>query len=300
MHDLSSGPVRPDGGHAPAVAVCADDFGLDEGVNAAVVELASAGRVQATGAMVGAAAWRSGTAALRRLRAGGVDVGLHLDFTEHPLTGRRRGLAALIAASHLGRLDGGGREAVRAEIRAQLDAFEDGMGHAPSFVDGHQHVHQLPVIREELVAELERRRGTVPPWIRSTRTRRAAAGVAGAAGWFKAATIAALGSSALDALARRAGFPQNRGLLGVYDFSGGLPRYLPLLRGWLREARDGDLLMCHPGRAATSGGATSGGALADAREAEYFALASPDFARMVGAAGLALRPMSRIVDDVPR
>ena len=46
---------------------------------------------------------------------------------------------------------------------------------------------------------------------------------------------------------------QNRALLGVYDFSGGAMRYLRLLRGWLSAACEGDLLMCHPGRAIAQG-----------------------------------------------
>jgi len=275
--------------HSVIVCLCADDFGLNEGVNAAVQRLVAMERVHATGALVGAPAWHSGVGVLRRMHAEGLDVGLHLDLTQHPLTTGRSGLRALILQSYIDRCD---RAAVRAEVRAQLDAFEQGVGHAPTFVDGHQHVHQLPIIRDELLDELDARYGSYPPWVRRTRTRPQGSAAAGIAGWFKATTIATLGASALAESAQRRGLPQNRALLGVYDFSGGPTRYLRLLRGWLSAAREGDLLMCHPGRAIAQGDG-----LAAAREAEYQALASRHFGQLIRELGVVLWPMSHILAD---
>ena len=276
-------------GGGAIVCLCADDFGLNEGVNSAVQRLVAMERVHATSALVGAAAWQAGIGFLRRMHAQGLDVGLHLDFTEHPLVGQAVALNALIIQSYLGRLD---RAAVRAEIRAQLDAFEDGVGHSPSYVDGHQHVHQLPVIRDELLEELEARYGGYPPWVRLTRLRPSASTAAGLSGLLKAVTISALGSSALSADARRRRLPQNRALLGVYDFSGGAMRYLTLLRRWLQVAREGDLLMCHPGRMLANGDP-----LAAAREAEYQALSSRHFGQLIRELGVVLWSMNHILAD---
>ncbi|MFX7605201.1 ChbG/HpnK family deacetylase, partial [Acinetobacter baumannii] len=70
-------------------------------------------------------------------------------FTEFsPL---RRGLWPLIGASLAHRLDA---SALRDEIATQCALFEDATGRAPDYVDGHQHVHQLPQIREALVEVL--------------------------------------------------------------------------------------------------------------------------------------------------
>ncbi|MFX7329301.1 ChbG/HpnK family deacetylase, partial [Acinetobacter baumannii] len=44
--------------------------------------------------------------------------------------------------------------ALRDEIATQCALFEDATGRAPDYVDGHQHVHQLPQIREALVEVL--------------------------------------------------------------------------------------------------------------------------------------------------
>lgn len=241
--------------------------------------------------MVGPPAWGAGAAALRRLRVGGIDAGLHLDFTEHPLApSMRHGLWPLIGAAYRAygaRLD---HDALRAEIRAQLDAFEDGLGRAPDFVDGHQHVHQLPAVRGELIDELVRRYGTRGPWLRRTRCRFAASAVAGTSALMKSAVIEALGAGALEAAARRAGLAQNQALLGVYDFNGGATHYRRLMRAWLRAARDGDLLMCHP-----ADGCPPDDALAAAREAEFKVLSNDGFVRWLNDAGVELRPMSGIL-----
>src|SRR5207248_6098435 len=44
-----------------------------------------------------------------------------------------------------------------AEIDAQLTAFMDAFGTAPAFIDGHQHVHLLPQVREEVLLGLKAR-----------------------------------------------------------------------------------------------------------------------------------------------
>ena len=86
----------------------------------------------------------------------------------------------------------------------------------------------------------------------------------------KARSIGALGAAELGRRADREGLRTNRRLLGVYGFDGGRRRYADLLQNWLFNARDGDLLMCHPAK-----DARDGGAMARQRRAEYDVLACP-------------------------
>ena len=289
MHSATQKNVAHEQGQTTAVCLCVDDFGLHSGVNDAALRLAGMARVHAIGSLVGAPAWAGGVAGLRQLDGQGLDVGLHLDLTEYPLLpGSRQPLRSLIAASFTRQLD---RRAVRAEIQAQLNTFEAAIGHGPAFVDGHQHVHQFPVVRTALLAELTHRYGQQAPWIRSTRRARQprAQGVPRGSG-FKAALIEWLGSQGLTALARPLGIQQNSRLLGVYDFQGGPARYHTLLRTWLGAAGDADLLMCHPGL-----GVQHSDGLDAAREAEYQVLSSPGFDDLLQANGITLWPMSRIL-----
>jgi hypothetical protein len=78
-----------------------------------------------------------------------------------------------------------------------------------------------------------------------------------------------LGAQAFSRLARRTGFDINRRFLGVYDFQGGAEGYRRLLQAWLAQARDGDLIMCHPARQALPGDG-----LGAQRRAEFDVLSS--------------------------
>jgi predicted glycoside hydrolase/deacetylase ChbG (UPF0249 family) len=282
-----AGHEAPQHSSNPRLSVCVDDYGLHAGVNAAVLDLVAQGRVQAVSAMVGAPAWQEGVGALRQCDPAQLDVGLHLDFTEHALQPPMRfALSRLIAHAYLGKLDPG---ALRAEIVAQLDAFEQAMGRAPVYVDGHQHVHQLPMLRDLLLAELQRRYPQGGLWLRCTRSPRYRAH-ADAATAFKAQVIATLGSAALARAARAQGLAQNAHLLGVYGFTGTQQDYLARLALWLAAAREGDLLMCHT--SAAHGGPD---ALAGARQNEYAVLRGEAFAELLERWHLRLAPMSRIL-----
>jgi predicted glycoside hydrolase/deacetylase ChbG (UPF0249 family) len=219
--------------HSKRIQICADDYGFDAAVSFAILEGIDAGRLSATSCMVLSPVWPREAVALRE-RAGMADFGLHLDVNEFAGPAPGRSLSGWIAAAYLGRIDA---DQARAWVSAQLDAFEAQMQAPPDYLDGHQHVHQLPVLRAAVVAELQARYGARCA-LRSTRSLSWRGG--------KAAVIAALGSAALRRLAR--GMPMNTDFAGVYDFSHEAD-FPGLLAGWLASLPDGGLLMTHPARA---------------------------------------------------
>lgn len=234
--------------------------------------------------MVGAPDWAPAAASLRGLDPAGVDIGLHLDLTEWPLdTSLRQPLGRLIVAAGCHRLD---PVALRREIARQLDAFEAAMGRPPSHVDGHQHVHQLPALRQALLAVLADRPGPVRPWLRSTRPAPGAWRGGGVKPWI----IAALGGRGLARAAQAQGWQTNRRLAGVYGFTGGPAAYQALLVHWLACAGRGDLLMCHPAT-----GTPVNDPIGPARQAEWQVLSGEGFAHGLDQAGVGLRPMSRLL-----
>ena len=265
-----------------SIAICVDDFGLHRGVNQAVLQLAERRRISSTSCMVGAPAWPEGAAALRKLDARSIDVGLHLDLTERPFNpSMRKPLAQWFAMAAVG---ASGRAALRAEINAQLDRFEQALGRAPAHVDGHEHVHQFPVIGEMLVEVLVQRYRDRRPWLRRTHCPPGAAGIG------KAWLIERLGCARLSRLAHEQSFAQNRNLLGVYDFAGSAEDYLARLALWLQAAQPEDLLMCHP---ATATGADAGDAILPARLREYEVLAGAAFGELLARNGLRVAPLRR-------
>lgn len=239
------------------LVLCVDDFGLKPEVNEAVAELADLGLVSATGCMSQAPWWAEGAAVLRGARRERLDVGLHLNLTEpfEGVAGPSQArwalpLPRLIGMALLRALD---PQTLHRAVCTQLDAFEDVWGAAPDFVDGHQHVHQLPQVREVLLAELRRRYGSSDeasasttaqlPWLRLTTARRGPAGIDG-----KQRVIEWLGARSFERMARAAGFRLNGALLGVYGFDAEAGDYARRLRQWLAQAQTGDVLMMHPAR----------------------------------------------------
>src|SRR4029078_11471870 len=152
----------------PMIILCADDYALTEGVSRAVGELAAARRLSATSAMVTTPCW---PAMAQRLvvHRGRIAVGLHLNLTLGGPLGAMPRLApggmfskrnALLLRALLGLV---GRAEVRGEIERQLDAFERHLGFPPDRIDGHEHVHMLPGIRQGLFDAVSRRYARAQP-----------------------------------------------------------------------------------------------------------------------------------------
>ena len=230
------------------MGICMDDFGLSPEINAAALELTQAGVVTAVSCMSTAPHWPEGAAALRSLPHLNADVGLHLNFTE-PLPGHSESsciqpLWRLILNTQLRRIDA---QAISREIQRQFDAFEAHWGKSPDFVDGHQHIHQFPVVRECLLQELDRRRvaneRSATPWLRNTQPR------AGSSVDLKHRIIEVLGSQTFAKMARARGYALNAAFTGVYDFSPQPQVFGQRFEQWLQQSQDGDLLMCHPAKA---------------------------------------------------
>ena len=195
---------------ARSIALCVDDFGLHDGVNHAAIALVQAGRVTAVSCLSGAPAWQRGALELRHLDVETVDIGLHLDLSEYPLRSApwRTPFSALLGLSKV-MSNPLALRALRAEIDAQFDAFVQALGRLPDFVDGHRHVHQLPLVREQLLQALSAQCAGMPlarPWLRNTRRPAATGAVPRLKPWL----IEALGAAALSRLAAQHGFAQKR------------------------------------------------------------------------------------------
>lgn len=258
-----------------AIGLCADDYGQHAGIDDAVCALVAHGRVTAVSCMADAPRWPQAAPRLRELD--GADIGLHLNLTERFDTPQAR-LVPLIAKAYLRRLDGA---ALRATLARQCDAFEAALGRAPDFIDGHQHVHQLPQVADALLDLIARRYGARPPWVRNTLP------LAGLTG-FKLSLLRALGGGALARRLRACALPTNTGFGGVYGFN--TPDYGARVDGWLARAREGALLMCHPANAAPAADP-----IGAQRLVEYAFLASPAFTDMLAARHVRLVRLSTIL-----
>jgi chitin disaccharide deacetylase len=290
--DYPADPVASVVGPASSVVrfwLCADDYGIAPGVNAAIRDLIMHGRLNATSVMVVAPSFtRAEARSLAILNSGAprAAIGLHLTLTApfRPLTQgfrplREDGFPPLHDLFRAGLLRQLERAALAAEIDAQLAAFAAAFGRPPDFIDGHQHAHLAPQVRDEVLAAAKRHApgawvrqcGSVQPAIKRLRDPKGLM-----LDWF---------SRSLRARAQAAEVATNPAFAGTYsfrpdaDFAKKFPTFLD-------DLPDGGLVMCHPGHVDDE--LIRLDPLTDLREREYSYLAGDDFPAVLAARGLEL------------
>lgn len=250
--------------------VNADDLGMTSGINEGIFEAFEAGALRSASIMPVMPAFEQ-AACEARAAGSALGVGLHFTLTiGRPLThapsltdagGEFLSLPRLVTRLCTGRVS---RRELASECRAQLSACRHA-GLAPTHLDGHEHVHVLPVVREVVDAMLaeegirfrrlpvERLRGSPFPW------RRVPARLALA--------VAARSGDARQRRARAADAFFGLSLFGATRFADDLLRQLDALPRGTSE------LMVHPGHVDATHPARD--RYTTAREIEVRALTSP-------------------------
>ena len=230
--------------------LCADDYGLAEGVNRAIRDLISRGRLNATSVMVvGPAIGRNEVAELQAAATASprCAIGLHATLTApfRPLSMHFRpvdgGLflpfQTMLRSGLLRRLD---PDMIEDELLVQLVAFKDLFGRAPDFVDGHQHAQLFPQVRDAFLAAVKE--AAPGAWVRQGGRLQPLAKRLGAP---KALVLDVL-SAQFRKRAAAAGIRFNPAFAGAYDFTTS-PDFGDLMRQFLEGMPEGGLVMCHPG-----------------------------------------------------
>lgn len=253
------------------IVLCADDYGQALAISQGIIELIKKGRLSATSCMANMPLWSELGHLLLPFREQ-VDLGLHFNLTEGvPLSSeyiQQHGesfqpLPRLLYSAFMRRLS---PSAIEAECHAQLDSFQAVMGFLPDYLDGHHHIHQLPVIRDAVLRVYQQRLQSQHAYVRLV-----------TATWkpvrAKMFVIsAATQSSAFKKRLDRENIQYNRSFGGIYPFSQA-GRYAQLFRGFLNVITEKGLIMCHPSLVPSQ----VGDSIARARYEEYQYLASDLF-----------------------
>jgi chitin disaccharide deacetylase len=280
--------------------ITADDFGIGPETSRGILDLAARGIVTSTVLLVNSpyAEW-----AVRTWHALGrpIELGWHPCLTlDRPLLppeqvpslvtadGRFQSLGSLLKKVVRGQLVAA---EVDAELRAQLMQFVRWVGHPPTNVNGHHHIHIFPPIRDVLLrmlCELPYR-----PFVRRV-----------GESWWTLLSVrgARVKRFVLDRVGRRStqvqselGFPGGEQLIGITD-----PQFVRderFLQRWVRRA-SGEFveLTCHPGfRDTTLLGrdATETDGHLERRVNEWDRLRDERFLKMVQQQGWQLIPAGR-------
>ena len=269
--------------------LCADDYGIAPGVDAAIRDLIERGRLNATSVMVVAPGFaRRSAAMLAALNSAGTRaaIGLHVTLTGplRPRTpdygpavdGAFLPLGATLRLAMQQRLD---MSALTREIEAQFVAFSAAFGRPPDYVDGHQHVHLFPQVRHA-VLDATRRLGP-KAWVRQCGSslplhRRLTDPKGLLIDWL---------SREFRARADRFGIFTNPAFAGTYTYRANAD-FEQIFPTFLNGMPEGGLIMCHPGFVDAE--LIARDSLTDRREAEYAFLAGEDFPTALAHAGATL------------
>jgi len=280
-------PTRPAGPRR--IWLCADDYGISPGVNEGIRELILRSRINATSVMVVAPSFnRAEATPLSILTSGShqVAIGLHLTLTApfKPLSadyaplrdGAFLPLKETLRAAFLRRLK---PQKIAVEVGAQIKAFAAAFGRPPDFIDGHQHVHVFPQVREALIAAV--RHAAPEAWLRDCGS---ALSFSKLLSDRKGLLIDHL-SGALRKRAKAFGLKTNPAFAGTYDFKT-TSDYAALFPGFLSGLPDGSVVMCHPGHVDDELKRLD--TLTDVRENEYAFFAGDAFPAVLARHGVTL------------
>jgi chitin disaccharide deacetylase len=219
------------------IDLIADDFGLSPSVSSAILELALKERLSGVGCMVIFPDWLEFSHGLRDMPPS-VQKGLHLTLTDFPLSGKEMpAVRSRIVGSLTNQSDG---PWLQSACDWQLERFIEAFGAEPDFIDGHQHVHLLPQVRNWIIARFSN--SSRRPWVRGT-PQLAGDNITAV---YKSALLRLVGRGHSKTL-RDAGFCVAGPLLGFYDWKKGKQDYAAYVSQWLAQAADGAVIMCHPG-----------------------------------------------------
>jgi predicted glycoside hydrolase/deacetylase ChbG (UPF0249 family) len=284
--------VADTGADVRPIWLCADDYGISPAVSKAIRDLVVQGRLNATSVMVAAPSFgRAEAMALQVLNAGArrVAIGLHVTLTGafQPMSagyrpargGRFPSIAETMVRAQLRLLDG---RRLRAEIATQFEAFVTQFDRPPDFIDGHQHVHLFPQVREAFLDVVKQK--APQAWVRQCGR---APTLPPAPVWdYKTRILDAL-SGKFRRLAAARGIATNSAFAGAYDFaSEDNADFARLFPGFLRELPAQAVVMCHPGFVDAELERLD--PLTTQREREYAYLAGDGFPGVLRAHGVAL------------
>lgn len=230
------------------IILCADDYGLNPAVSAGIIDLVAKRKLSATSCMTNSPHWAVAASALKPF-ARQIDIGLHFNLTEGrplaPLTlcsGKDElpTLPRLLSKAFLHTLK---LDEIIAELNRQINNFEANMQQLPDYIDGHQHIHQFPIIRTAIIHVCQQRFKGLPYYIRW------ASGLP-----FKAKNVAKCkrmviyltGGYSFKNLLQQHHIPHNQSFGGIYDFADS-KQYAKLFSNFLKNIQPNGLIMCHPG-----------------------------------------------------
>lgn len=231
------------------IIICADDFAQNDAISHGIIKLIENNRLSATSCMTNLESWPEHSLLLKKITT--IDMGVHLNFTHgKPLSKALQkqfkswpnsilSIIKLIISKQLTLTK------LENEIELQLNNFEKYINKIPDFIDGHQHLHHFPVIRQALLKVYLKKYGMLDqsqkPYIRISSCN----AKINEQFCLKKKIIQLTGSEKLQKQLIKHQIPFNQNFAGIYPFN---KKYSfdEICSKILEHTKNTTLLMCHP------------------------------------------------------
>lgn len=251
------------------IVLCADDYGQASAISQGILDLVKNNRLTAVSCMVNTGCFGEHVKWLLPYHSQ-IDIGLHFNLTEGQALSEKYIKKHGSAFKPLSKLlllaftRGISLAAVEAECHAQIDKFHQETGFLPLYLDGHQHVHQFPIVRQAVLSVYEKRLRPHQAYVRLIESSMKNQGR------LKKMIIQLTGTKALKHLLIKNKIPFNQSFAGIYPFAQA-EQYSQFFKQFLDEVSDGGIIMCHPALHSKE----NSDAISDARFLEYQYFSSP-------------------------
>ena len=231
------------------ISIVADDFGITQKVNDVIIDLIIKKKISDTSCIVLTQNFKKNSKNLNDLPVK-FGKGIHLTLTDFKsvtspksisFNGKLPTFNQLLLKIHKGQVF---ENDIVNEINSQLDIFEEFVGSKPNFIDGHHHVHQLPIISNILLKLIKKRYNEDPPFIRNTYESNIKILKRNIC-LTKTFLLSYYGYFFKKKLINN-NFKTNNGFSGIYDFSE-VTKYDYLFNKFIKYVDHNHLLMVHPG-----------------------------------------------------
>lgn len=223
---------------AKNIILCADDYGLNPSVSKGILSLLEKKRLSAVSVLTNFPQLEHYAPLLNDFQHS-TAIGLHLNFTEGLYLSNQETAMPLnqfLLKSHFRQLN---KQFIKQEFDAQIQQFYEQFQRQPDFIDGHQHIHQLPLVRDVLIQHW-RQNPHKNQWIRATWPQ-----IHSCPKYWKSHIITATGGKKLASLLDKYKIPRNSCFSGIYDFNPHAD-YRRLFQQWIGQINNNGLIMCHP------------------------------------------------------
>lgn len=228
-----------------SIVLCADDFAYNSAISQSILSLIQERRISATSCMTNMPHWPDAAKQLKAFN-GKIDIGLHFNLTEGTALSQHgqtlfMPLNKLLAQSIFKKVNS---QQIYDEFCAQMDVFLRYCGRLPDFIDGHQHIHQFPVIRSAVLKAYQHYFPNSTAYIRVS-SNSLIKSVSQARHCPKSLIITATGALTLKRQLQKLGIPHNDSFSGTYSLRP-QQNYAALFAKFINGVDEHGIIMCHP------------------------------------------------------